>query len=66
MEESGRLPKQISTSEEKEIRLPPPHTAEGIVISLIRDNFTAKIISVKEMANGEEVYRVILRKKIER
>jgi len=52
------------THEEKEIRLPSPHTAEGIVARLIlNSHFTASIKSIREMRNGETIYRVILTKR---
>jgi hypothetical protein len=61
---TAAMAKQISINEDKILRY--RSSAEQIVRGLLDSGFTAKIVSVREMANGEEVYRVILRKRVER
>ena len=65
--ESDTMAKQIRLHDDETIHLPPRHTAEGIVARLILNSgFKARIKSIREMRNGDTVYRVILRKKGDR
>jgi hypothetical protein len=63
--ESDTMAKQIQLHDnEEKIYLPSRYTAEGLVCRLIlNSHFTASIKSIREMRNGETIYRVILTKR---
>jgi uncharacterized protein (DUF2249 family) len=60
MKSSTAAMKQIEPNDKEKILR--HHTPESIILSLLRDNFKAKIHSIRELRNGREVWRITLEK----